>query len=116
MYPVTEKYSNIRPSEVNYIKKKINSKVYRNHEFKTQKSKMHLSLEPEFQRVISYRMVPFLNFVFSPNALASVVYFNQHLGAAHSKCWSKKLFSANFVLKKSNKFAAKFCKKHVFWE
>ena len=48
-----------------------------------------------------------------------VVYFNQHLGAAHSKCWSKYVFLAFFVLKsyenaKSKKFAAKFSKKQAF--
>ena len=42
-----------------------------------------------------------------------VVYCDQCLGAAHSKRWSKWSFSAFFVLK-SKKFAAKFCKKHVF--
>ena len=33
----------------------------------------------------------------------SVVYFDQHLGAAHSKRWSKKSFSAFFVLKSLKK-------------
>ena len=27
------------------------------------------------------------------NSLTDVVYFDQHLGAAHSKCWSKYPFS-----------------------
>ena len=46
----------------------------------------------------------------------SVVYFNQGLGATHSKRWLKQSFSAFFVLKtkKSKKFAAKFCKKQIF--
>ena len=44
------------------------------------------------------------------------VYFYQRLGAAHSKRLSKQSFSAFFCNKarKSKKFSANFCKKHVF--
>ena len=50
---------------------------------------------------------------------SSVVYFDQHLGAAHSKHWSKYAF-VTFLLKiakkmqKRKKFAAKFSKKCFF--
>ena len=45
--------------------------------------------------------------------VATVVYSDQRLGAAHYKCWSKSSFSAFFVLKswknkKNKKFAGKF--------
>ena len=35
--------------------------------------------------------------VSATNQIQGVVYFNQHLGAAHSKCWSTSLFSAFFA-------------------
>ena len=46
----------------------------------------------------------------------NVVNVNQHLGAVHTKCWSKYAFSSFFALKaekgsKSKKFDAKFSKK-----
>ena len=54
-----------------------------------------------------------------PGMLTCVVYFNQCLNAAHSKCWSKYVFL--FVLckkaekgRKSKKFEANFFEKYVF--
>ena len=46
----------------------------------------------------------------------SVVYFDQRLGAAHSKRWLKKSFSVFFMQKslKRKKFSTNFCKKTGF--
>ena len=50
----------------------------------------------------------------------SVAYFDQRLGVAHSKRWSKSLFLTFFVIKgekpqKKKKFVAKFCKKRILF-
>ena len=46
--------------------------------------------------------------------MTAVVYFNQCLGAAHSKCWSKSSFLTFFVLKKTlHHFWAVGCKTFV---
>ena len=37
-----------------------------------------------------------------------VVYFDQHLGAAHSECWPKYVFSRFFVQKLAKKYFFKF--------
>ena len=58
--------------------------------------------------------------IFADLALRRVVYFNQRLGAARSKCWLKYAFlmfltSTSYKKeKKAKKFAAKFYKKTLF--
>ena len=60
-----------------------------------------------------------LSFLFKKMSLL-VVYYDQHLGAGHSKRWLKQSFTAFFMAKsckkakESKKFAAKFQKKLVF--